>query len=666
MKKGFISFCICCLAIAGLRAEKVYDAASYGIVPNTEADVAGLVEQMLAQVKAEADDKAVTIRFAPGTYHFYPESAAHREYYISNHDQHKDRAVGMAIEGFNKLTIDGCGADLIFHGRMLPVSIVGTEECTLRNLSIDFATPHIAQAEVIKNDAEGITFRVAPWVNARVTENGAFEHYGEGWAMRPGWGIAFDPNSRHILYKTGDIGTPVHMVEQIDEHTFLAPAWKDSRLPAGTIVAMRSYERPSPGVFVSHAEDTRLENVKVHYAEGMGLLAQMSEDITLDGFCVCLRGDDDARYFTTQADATHFSGCKGKIRSVNGLYEGMMDDAINVHGTYLKVTERIDDYTVKGRYMHGQAWGFDWGYVGDEVQFVRSNTMELVNEKPLPTSPKGKEHSKSGNTFVTVISEISVLDALSGVKEYRSEGVKTNVPSADGLSSSLQSEAETPELLNSKNLKGLHGGKEFIIRFADALPAEIGAAEGYGIENLTWTPEVYFADNTIRNNRARGTLFSTPKRTVVEDNLFDHTSGTAILLCGDCNGWYETGACRDVLIRRNRFVNALTCMFQFTNAVISIYPEIPNLDAQKEYFHGGKKNAIRIVNNEFETFDHPLLYAKSIDGLLWKGNTISHNEDYAPFHWNNSNVLLERATNVKIDNTFYNCGNELKQVKVDF
>ena len=621
MKKHLIAFVALLLTVAGLRAEKVYDAASFGVVPNTDADVAGLVEQMLALVKAEAEGKAVTIRFAPGKYNFYPESAAHREYYISNHDQHKDRAVGIAIEGFTGLTLDGCGADFIFHGRMLPVSVVGTTQCTLRNFSVDFATPHIAQAEVIANDAEqGITFRVAPWVNARVTENGAFEHYGEGWAHRPGWGIPFDPATRRILYKTGDIGTPVHQVQQLDERTFLAPAWKDSRLTVGTIVAMRSYERPSPGVFVSHATDSRFENVQVHYAEGMGLLAQMSEDITLDGFSVCLRGDDDPRYFTTQADATHFSGCKGKIRSVNGLYEAMMDDAINVHGTYLKVMERIDDYTVKGRYMHGQAWGFDWGYVGDEVQFVRSNTMELVGGSAKP--------------FVTSVAEISVLDASSTFNAQ------------------------------SSPLRGLHGAKEFIIRFADALPAEISAAEGYGIENLTWTPEVYFADNTIRNNRARGTLFSTPKRTVVEDNLFDHTSGTAILLCGDCNGWYETGACRDVLIRRNRFINSLTCMFQFTNAVISIYPEIPNLNAQKEYFHGGKKNAIRIVNNEFESFDHPLLYAKSIVGLLWKNNKISHNEDYAPFHWNNSSVLLERATNVKIDKTFYDCGNELKQVKL--
>ena len=614
-------FAACLLMALNAWARLTYDAASYGVVPNTDADMAPLVAQMLDKVKAEAAGKPVTLYLAPGRYDFYPDGAVHKEYYISNHDQHADRAVGIAIEEFANLTIDGRGADLVFHGRMLPVSIVATKGCTLRNLSIDFATPHIAQAEIVKNESDGITFRVAPWVNPVVTAEGAFAHTGEGWMHRPMWGIAFEPDTRHIVYTTADIGTPVHQVEQIDERTFRATAWKDARLKVGTVVAMRTYERPSPGVFVSHAVDTRLENVKVHYAEGMGLLAQMSEDITLDGFGVCLRGDDDPRYFTTQADATHFSGCRGKIRSVNGLYEGMMDDAINVHGTYLKVMERIDDNTLRARYMHGQAWGFDWGYVGDKVQFVRSRTMELVGDK-----------------FVTEVAEIT---------EYADNAAK---PIGD-----------QPFALQGAT----HGTREFIIRFADALPEEIGAAEGYGIENLTWTPEVYFAGNTIRNNRARGTLFSTPKRTIVEDNLFDHTSGTAILLCGDCNGWYETGACRDVLIRRNRFVNALTSMFQFTNAVISIYPEIPALGDQKAYFHGGDKNAIRIVNNEFYTFDHPLLYAKSVDGLLWKGNTIRYNTDFAPFHWNKASVLLERVTNVHIQNALYDRGNELKRVELN-
>lgn len=30
----------------------------------------------------------------------------------------------------------------------------------------------------------------------------------------------------------------------------------------------------------------------------------------------------------------------------------MMDDAINVHGTYLKVLQQIDTHTLKARYMH--------------------------------------------------------------------------------------------------------------------------------------------------------------------------------------------------------------------------------------------------------------------------------------------------------------------------
>lgn len=62
----------------------------------------------------------------------------------------------------------------------------------------------------------------------------------------------------------------------------------------------------------------------------------------------------------------------------NGLYEGMMDDAINIHGTYLKVIRRLDNNTLVGRYMHDQAWGFEWGRPGDAVQFVNSSTMELV------------------------------------------------------------------------------------------------------------------------------------------------------------------------------------------------------------------------------------------------------------------------------------------------
>lgn len=573
-----------------VSAQKVYNVSDYGLRPDSKKNASPVVQKVIARIQAECKDgEAVILRFEEGRYNFHEKGCAEREYYISNHDQTNPKKVGLALEDMKNLTVDGQGAELIFHGRMLPVSLLRSENCTLKNLHIDFENPHISQVKVIENDPQkGIVFEPAQWVKYRITKDGFFETFGDGWTMRHNYGIAFEGDTKHLVYNTSDVYCPIKGVKEIAPRRILAPEWKDQRLVPGTVMALRGWFRPTPGIFLSHDVNTTIENVQVHYAEGMGLLAQLCENITLDKFGVCLRGENDPRYFTTQADATHFSGCKGKIVSRNGLYEGMMDDAINVHGTYLKVVKRVDDRTLVGRYMHNQAWGFEWGCIGDEVQFVRSNTMELIGE----------------------------TNRIASICPYDKEQIA--------------------------------GAREFLITFTDPVDAAINEKSGFGIENLTWTPEVLFAGNVIRNNRARGTLFSTPKATVVEDNLFDHTSGAAVLLCGDCNGWYETGACRNVIIRKNRFVNALTNLFQFTNAVISIYPEIPNLKDQQKYFHGGKDGGIVIEDNVFETFDAPILYAKSVDGLVYRRNVIKVNHDYKAFHPNQRRFWLERVTNVSI------------------
>ncbi|MGL5682174.1 MAG: right-handed parallel beta-helix repeat-containing protein [Marinifilaceae bacterium] len=605
MKRLIILTALLIVAINSWAKHWVYDMKDFGALPGSSVNVSPIMGKLLAQIEREVKkgDK-VTIRFAKGRYDFHPQGAEQRTYYISNHDQDNPKLVGLPLERINNLTIEGNGADFVFHGRMIPLSLMHASKTTLKDFTIDFENPQIAQVKIVESNPEtGMTFEVAPWVNYEISKEGYFETSGDGWRGRQGGGIVFEGDTKRIVYNTSDIGINTKDAKQLEGRKVLAPNWKDSRIKPGMAVAMRMWYRPTPGIFMSHNTDTRIENVKVHYAEGMGLLAQLCTNITMDGFCVSLKGDNDPRYFTTQADATHFSGCRGKISSCNGLYEGMMDDAINVHGTYLKIIKRIDDKNVIGRYMHGQAWGFEWGRAGDAVQFVKAETMELV-----------------GGT-----------NKVSAIKPYDKEQID--------------------------------GAREFHITFEKPLAAEIGT-EGIGIENLEWTPEVYFAGNTIRNNRARGALFSTPKRTVVENNIFDHTSGTAILLCGDCNGWYETGACLDVVIRKNTFINALTCMFQFTNAVISIYPEIPNLKGQTKYFHGGKGKGIVITDNRFETFDRAIVYAKSIDGLIFKNNVIKNTTDYKPFHWNKHRFLFERATNVKIENNDFEDGfDETKDVK---
>lgn len=62
--------------------------------------------------------------------------------------------MGIALEDMKNLTIDGQGSEFVFYGRMIPVSLLRSENCVLKNFSIDFEQPHIAQVQVVENDPE--------------------------------------------------------------------------------------------------------------------------------------------------------------------------------------------------------------------------------------------------------------------------------------------------------------------------------------------------------------------------------------------------------------------------------------------------------------------------------------------------------------------------------
>ena len=586
------------------QTKDVISFDDFGIKPNTKENASMGAAKLVEHLSASTDTPHATVVFPKGRYDFYEEGSFQREYYISNHDQTNPKSVGFAFENLQNITIDGQGSDFIFHGRMVPFAFLNNANITLKNVNIDFEVPALRQLKVteVNKDADEVIAEIYPQGNYRV-ENEALIVEGEGYEFTPIVSMAFRSDKR-LAYKRSDVSFRPSSVTEKSANVLSLKGWGQlNETSVGERFVLRSYYRPTPGIFVSECLNTTFENVTVHYAEGMGLLAQMSENITLDGFNVCLRGDDDERFFTTQADATHFSACKGIIISKNGLYEGMADDAINVHGTYLRVTKRVDDNTLIARYMHPQAFGFKWGEEGDSVQFVESEKMELVSNH---------------------INTIKSIKAFDKPTEF--------------------------------------GAKEFEITFTDALPTEISEEGKFGVENLTWTPEVIFSDNIVRNNRARGSLFSTPRRVVCENNLFDHTHGTAILLCGDCNGWFETGPCKDVLIKNNTFVNALTSNYQFTNAVISIYPEIPNLEYQEKFFHSG----IVIEGNTFEMFDRPILYAKSTDGIVFRNNTVKYNDEFEPFHWNNHLFFFEKVDNITIEGNDFERGlDTTKDIRIE-
>ena len=184
---------------------------------------------------------------------------------------------------------------------------------------------------------------------------------------------------------------------------------------------------------------------------------------------------------------------------------------------------------------------------------------------------------------------------------------------------------------------------DFEVTFDAPLPDGIHA--GAALENLTCTPDVEIRNSRFLSCRARGLLLSTPGKIVVENNIFE-SSGSAILIAGDANQWYESGAVTDVTIRNNEFrYPCMSSLYQFCEGIISIFPEIPEPDPAYPFHRN-----IRIEGNTFHPFDYPILYAKSVDGLTFSNNKLIRSNEIKPFHKRKAGITLDACKQVVIKN----------------
>jgi len=187
----------------------------------------------------------------------------------------------------------------------------------------------------------------------------------------------------------------------------------------------------------------------------------------------------------------------------------------------------------------------------------------------------------------------------------------------------------------------------FVVMFKTNIPKETEV--GDALENLTWSPDLTVTNSHFKSCRARGLLVSTPGKVLIEKNIFE-SSGSAILIAGDANNWYESGAVTDVLIKNNVFTELCnTSSYQFCEGIISVYPEIPVLNEKTPTFH---KN-IRIENNEFHPFDFPVLFARSVDGIAFSNNKITRSSRFEPYHNRKYTFSFEACKNASVSNNTF-------------
>lgn len=510
----------------------------FNISPDSGADATVPFRNALEKCRKSGAD---TLKLAPGRYDFWPDNALRREIFVSNTSSEEEcpskvKTLALLLEDQNGLVIDGCGAELIFHGKQTMLSIIHSRNITIENLDIDCLRPCGSEMVVEKVEPGCVTMRFKPDSWFEIDGNGQIELVGEGWKTVHSHCIEYDPVADCMSYS--DCWDSLHdaRAEQVDEHVVRFDVKDTGIFTVGNTLTVRDHYRDEVGILNLESEGVTFRNVGIRYMHAIGAVSQFSKDVTYD-HVFCEPKEGSGRILASSADFLHFSGCAGKVRVLDCRFSGAQDDPINVHGTYLKIVEKVSPRELRLRFMHDQTYGMRAFWKGDTVSFVNSATLLAKS--------------------LGVVSDMQFLDP-----------------------------------------------KEVLLTLEEDVTGDIVPEEDF-VENLTWTPEVEIRGCRFTRTSTRGTLVTTPRKVVIEDNEYIRTGMHAILISGDASGWYESGAVKDVTIRGNRFTG---CPCNGCDAVISISPTNRIVDPQHPVHTG-----IVIENNCFETYGNPVLFSKSAE-----------------------------------------------------
>ncbi|WP_372932077.1 alpha/beta hydrolase fold domain-containing protein [Mariniphaga sediminis] len=267
----------------------------------------------------------------------------------------------MAFSHINNLTIDGQGCQLIFRGLIQPFDFQECKKVQIKDLTIDWERPLFSEGRVTLLKQNTLEVKV-------------FSEY----PMKGGEPIlsfqSFSPKTGHL---TGVCPfSKISSCKLVGEQLVRFNSGDSRFVQVGDIVIMRHIYSYKPGFEFYNCEDISVRNVTVHSLPGMVIHATRTKNIQLKHFNVYPSGN---RIMSGNVDATHFYSCMGLVEIDSCYFEGMGDDATNVHGNYYTVLEKLNETTIKTCVAHSFApteRHRDYPDVGDKVEFIRKSVLQ--------------------------------------------------------------------------------------------------------------------------------------------------------------------------------------------------------------------------------------------------------------------------------------------------
>jgi len=378
MMNKFLTITLLAAVITTVAAEKICYIGDYGLTPDTRENATPYVRKALEACKGEKD---VVIVFPKGRYDFWPQHCVERCYYESNTTDVNPKRLAMLISNAEGLTLDGGGSEFVFHDRMQPFTVDSSASVILRNFSINWDVPLTAQAEVGETKDDYIDLIINAYESPYIIEGGKLVFVGEGWKSAWHGTMEFEKQSRIVTPQTGDPGClrykGAYRAEELKKGLVRVHAAFQRKPKSGNMLVLRHSERDHSGIYIADSRDVTVENVDIFHCCGLGILAQFSENLNYTNVR-CVPDEKRGRILAGHDDGFHYSNCKGDLVVRNCTFHALMDDPINVHGTSVRIIERLSDKTLKCKYMHEQSVGMVWARKGEQTGFIENETMETV------------------------------------------------------------------------------------------------------------------------------------------------------------------------------------------------------------------------------------------------------------------------------------------------
>ena len=333
-------------------------------------------------------EKPIIVRFLPGVHVFDAQGAVSLPLFISNASDapHSPKPIGIFLHRARHVRLEGGGVSgptkttLLYSGRMIQVLNDESEDVCYGDLVFDLERPTVVEFKVLERSEHQVTLAVAQGSEYELAD-GALS-----WRNDLGFGEGL---CQELEISTGRCrripGPPPWEGAQATELSAnivrLSFAETPEALKADFQYHYRRILRDVVGVFNNRCKDLTFHDCEFNAFPGLGLVSQFTENIFIRNVDV-LPPPGTGRTCPAWGDAFHFSGCRGEIVVDSCRVSGMQDDALNCHGTFLRIVEQRADRGFLLRFMQPQTFGFAAFVTGDQVAVINGQTLREYEGNP--------------------------------------------------------------------------------------------------------------------------------------------------------------------------------------------------------------------------------------------------------------------------------------------